>query len=88
MYDYLRNTISQNFIYLCLHQNIFDTIKKTKYCFCLKSNKSDCEAGRSLEAKWAKELVDEIMADKWEIIYWSCHIGFLWLSLIIELNEI
>lgn len=31
--------------------------------------------------------MDEIVADKWEIIWWSYHISFLWLSLKIELNE-
>jgi len=32
--------------------------------------------------------MDEMVAEKWKMIWWSCHIGFLWLSLITELNEI
>lgn len=84
MFDYFRDMASQNFVYL--HPKIFDMTKKTNYCFCLEISKSDCEAVRNLEVKWEKDHLDEIVADKWKIIWWSCHIGFLWLSLIIELN--
>lgn len=42
--------------------------KKTDYCFCLKINKSDFEAARNPEVKWEKDLMDEIVAEKWKII--------------------
>lgn len=62
MFGHLRNMVSRNFIYLCLHPKIFDVTKKTSYCFCLKMSKSDCGAVGNLAVNGEEGLAGEIVA--------------------------